>query len=142
LSASAQLTLNKPFATSALEAMRTQGFSEEVTMRIKLTIIMTVLAAFLCVSAALSQDKGKVIVTNNKFEPKTITIKAASEVIWENKEGRHTVTADDDSWKSPILTGGQTYSHKFDKPGAYKYYCGFHGAKDGHNMAGVINVTP
>ncbi|HEY7184418.1 MAG TPA: plastocyanin/azurin family copper-binding protein [Blastocatellia bacterium] len=111
-------------------------------MRIKRTVILAVLAALLCAAAALSQGNGKVIATNNKFEPKTITIKAGSEVTWENKEGTHTVTADDDSWASSTLTVGQTYSHKFDKPGAYKYYCVFHGGKGGQGMAGVINVTP
>ncbi len=40
-----------------------------------------------------------------------------------------------------MLTAGQTYSHKFDKPGKYPYYCTFHGGKGGHNMAGVVNVT-
>jgi plastocyanin len=110
-------------------------------MRIKQTIIVAALAALLCAAAALSQDKGKVIITNNKFEPKTTTIKAGSEVIWENKEGTHTVTADDGSWESSTLTAGQTYSHKFDKPGKYPYYCAFHGGKGGHNMAGVVNVT-
>jgi plastocyanin len=111
-------------------------------MRIKQTIIVAALAALLCAAAAVSQDKGKVIITNNKFEPKTTTIKAGSEVIWENKEGTHTVTADDGSWESSTLTAGQTYSHKFDKPGKYPYYCAFHGGKGGHNMAGVVNVTP
>jgi len=117
-------------------------------MRIKRTIIVEVVAVLLCVAVALSQDKGKtsqekgkVTITNNKFEPKTITVKAGSEVAWENKEGSHTVTADDGSWTSSTLTAGQTYSHKFDKPGKYPYYCTFHGAKGGHNMAGVVNVT-
>ena len=117
-------------------------------MRIRQTIAMAVLMAFLCAAAALSQDKGKasqekVIVTlsNNKFEPKTVTIKAGSEVTWENKEGTHTVTADDSSWNSPTLSAGQTYSHKFDKPGKYPYYCVFHGGKGGHNMSGMVNVT-
>jgi plastocyanin len=116
-------------------------------MRIKRTIIVAAVAALLC-AAALSKDKGKasqekakVAITNNKFEPKTITVKAGSEVTWENKEGSHTVTADDGSWTSSTLTAGQTYSHKFDKPGKYPYYCTFHGGKGGHNMAGVVNVT-
>ena len=67
-------------------------------MRIKRTIIVEAVAVLLCVAAALSQDnektsqeKGKVTMTNNKFEPKTITVKAGSEVTWENKEGSHTV---------------------------------------------------
>jgi plastocyanin len=119
-------------------------------MRIKQTIVVVVLAALFCVSAALSQEKGvasqekgaaKVTITNNKFEPKTVTVKAGSEVIWENKEGTHTVTADDGSWASAGLTAGKTFSHKFDKPGKYPYYCSFHGGKGGHDMAGVVNVT-
>ena len=121
-------------------------------MRIKQTIIVAVIAAVLCAAAALSRDKGKasqekasggakVIISNNKFEPKTITVKAGSEVVWENKEGSHTVTADDGSWTSAALTAGQTFSYKFDKPGAYPYYCTFHGGKGGHNMAGVVNVA-
>jgi plastocyanin len=118
-------------------------------MRIRQTIVVAALVAFLCAAAALSQDKEKaargkekVTLSNNKFEPKAITIKAGSEVIWENKEGAHNVTADDGSWASPTLAAGQTYTHKFDKPGKYPYYCTFHGGKGGHNMAGVVNVTP
>jgi plastocyanin len=117
-------------------------------MRIKQTIIMAVLVALLCAAAALSRDKNKasqgqakVTVSNNKFEPKTITVKAGSEVTWESKEGTHNVTADDGSWNSSTLTAGQTFSHKFDKPGKYPYYCTFHGGKGGVGMAGVVNVT-
>jgi plastocyanin len=51
------------------------------------------------------------------------------------------VTADDGSWSSSGLTAGKTYTHKFDKPGKYAYYCTFHGSKGGHEMSGVINVT-
>src|SRR5215475_2948403 len=121
-------------------------------MRIKQTIIVAVFAAVLCAAAALSQDNGngshdnasegaKVILSNNKFEPKTVTVKAGSQVTWETKEGTHTVTADDGSWTSAALTAGKTFSHKFDKPAKYPYYCTFHGSKGGHNMAGVVIVT-
>jgi plastocyanin len=122
-------------------------------MRIKQTIIVSVLTIIICAAAALSREKrmtsqekesggAKVTITNNKFEPKTVTIKAGSEVTWENKEGTHTVTADDGSWTSPALFGGKTYSHKFDKPGKYPYYCSLHGGKGGHDMSGVVDVTP
>ena len=121
-------------------------------MRRKQTIIAAVLVTVLCAASALSQGKGKaaqekapakttITITNTKFEPKTVTIKAGSEVTWENKEGTHTVTADDDSWASPTLTAGKSHTQKFSKPGKYPYYCAFHGSKGGHNMAGVINVT-
>jgi len=120
-------------------------------MRIRQTITVAVLAALLCAATAISQNKdkasqgkggAKVTLSNNKFEPKTVTVKAGSEVTWENKEGTHTVTADDGSWGSSTLTAGQTYSHKFDKPGKHPYYCTFHGGKGGQNMSGVVNVTP
>ena len=110
-------------------------------MRTNQRIIIAVLATVLCVGAALSQEQAKVIITNNKFEPKALTIKVGSEVTWENKEGTHAVTADDDSWTSSGLTAGKTYTRKFDKPGKYSYYCTFHGGKGGHEMSGVINVT-
>jgi plastocyanin len=122
-------------------------------MQGKQTILMSVLAMVLCFATAISQNKAnasqekasegaKVTITNNKFEPKTITVKAGSEVTWENQEGSHTVSADDGSWNSGALTAGKTYSYKFDKPGKYPYYCGFHGSKGGHEMAGVVIVTP
>ena len=58
-----------------------------------------------------------------------------------DKEGTHTVTADDDSCTSAALTAGKTYSQKFDKSGTYPFYCSFHGGKGGHDMSGVVNVT-
>jgi plastocyanin len=54
-------------------------------MRIKQTITIAALATLLCVASALSQEHAKVVITNNKFEPKELTIKAGSEVTWENK---------------------------------------------------------
>jgi plastocyanin len=120
-------------------------------MRVRQIIIVAVFAAFLGAAAALSQESGaasqekspgtaKVTMTNNKFEPKTVTVNAGSEVIWETKEGTHAVTADDGSWSSSAITAGKTFSHKFDKPGKYPYYCTFHGSKGGHEMTGEIIV--
>jgi plastocyanin len=86
-------------------------------------------------------DAAKVTVSNVKFEPRTLTVKAGTTVTWENKEGSHTVTSDTGAFASDTLSAGQTFSHKFDKPGRYPYYCTFHGSKGGHDMAGVIVVT-
>jgi plastocyanin len=82
-----------------------------------------------------------VTVSNVKFEPRTLSVKAGTTVTWENKEGAHTITADKGAFESDTLSAGQTFSHKFDKPGRYAYYCTFHGSKGGHDMAGVIIVT-
>jgi plastocyanin len=92
-------------------------------------------------SAANAPAGRTVTLTNFQFAPKLVTIKAGSTVTWVNKEGTHTVTADDDSWTSPTLKAGQSYSHQFDNPGTYKYHCSFHGSAGGGNMAGTIRVT-
>ena len=90
---------------------------------------------------AAADDPAKVTVSNVKFEPRTLTVKAGTTVTWENKEGTHTVTSDNGAFESDTLSAGQSFSHKFDKPGRYPYYCTFHGSKGGHDMAGMIVVT-
>ena len=82
-----------------------------------------------------------VAVSNSKFEPRTLRVKTGTTVTWENKEGVHTITADKGAFESATLSAGQSYSHKFDKPGRYAYYCTFHGSKGGHDMAGLVIVT-
>src|SRR5205823_736614 len=89
----------------------------------------------------LQEATAKVAVSNTKFEPRTLRVKAGTTVVWENTEGAHTVTADNGAFESDTLSEGESYSHKFDKPGRYPYYCNFHGSKGGHDMAGIVIVT-
>ena len=94
--------------------------------------------------AATSQAaSGRVAVklSNFDFTPKEVTIQAGSTVEWVNDGGRHSVVADDGSFKSETLKTGDKFERTFDKPGTYPYYCGFHGDKAGKDMAGVVRVT-
>ena len=81
-----------------------------------------------------------VTISNFKFEPKELTVTAGSTVTWTNKGGTHTVTADDDSFSSPNLKSGDTFTHQFTKAGKYPYHCSYHGSKGGGDMAGTIIV--
>jgi plastocyanin len=92
------------------------------------------------VQQATAPEKVSVRISNFQFEPKDLTIKAGTVVEWTDTLGRHTVEADDGSFKSETLTAGGTYEHKFDTPGVFPYFCGFHGDKHGVDMAGVITV--
>ena len=86
--------------------------------------------------------EGKVVtISNFKFEPQAITVKAGTVVTWENKEGPHTVTADKGAFESPTLTAGKSFSHTFTKKGVYRYYCAFHGRRGGGDMSGTVTVT-
>ena len=91
--------------------------------------------------AAPTAEKVTVKISNFQFTPKEVTVPAGATVEWVDEVGRHTVEADDGSFKSDTLTADGKYEHTFDKPGAYPYFCTFHGEKHGVEMAGVINVT-
>ena len=92
--------------------------------------------------SAAAAEKVSVKISNFQFEPKEVTVKAGTIVEWTDERGRHTVEADDGSFKSDTLTAGGQFEHKFDTPGMYPYYCSFHGDQHGKDMAGVITVTP
>ncbi len=77
------------------------------------------------------------------FSPKTTTITAGDSVLWTwTGADRHSVTADDASFDEPpadAKTSG-TFSHTFNAPGTYAYYCRVHGALGGAGMSGTIVV--
>ena len=90
-----------------------------------------------------------------KFDPATVTVPRGSTITWRNaSQVAHTVTDDASkaakpedaalpsgaqSWDSGTLNAGQTYSHTFDVPGTYKYFCQPHEAA---GMVGTIIVNP
>ena len=97
---------------------------------------------------------------DNSFRPFDFEIAAGTEVMFDNR-GRndHNILPDtvkDDagliallasdtsptSWgvASPDFVPGDTYSHLFNVPGVYKYYCSIHGAP-GAGMYGTLTVS-
>lgn len=85
-------------------------------------------------------EKATVKVSSFQFTPKVLTVAPGTTVEWVNEAGRHSVEADDGSFKSDVLKQGDKYEHKFDKAGTYAYHCEFHGEKGGKDMAGKIIV--
>jgi len=99
-----------------------------------------VFSILLCAQTSDGQ-RVTVAVKNFSFEPKEVTIAAGTTVEWTDAGGKHTIEADKGEFKSGTLTAGGKFEYKFDKPGTYDYFCGFHGSKGGHDMAGKIIVT-
>jgi len=81
-----------------------------------------------------------ITVSNFAFDPKDLQIEAGTTVIWKNTIGRHTVTADDGSFESPIMAPGEEFKRTFDQPRPVKYFCNLHGAAGGMKMAGTVTV--
>ena len=94
------------------------------------------------VQSAAAPESVSVKISNFQFGPKELTIRAGTTVELTDERGRHTVEADDGSFKSDTLTAAGKFEHKFDTPGMYPYFCSFHGDKHGKDMAGVVTVTP
>jgi len=80
-------------------------------------------------------------IGDNTFTANTISLPVGGTVTWTHKgQRKHTVTADDGSFKSDPLAAGGTFAQQFDTPGTYAYYCEFHGGAGGGGMSGVIKV--
>ncbi len=74
-----------------------------------------------------------------KFDPASVTVPRGTMVTWRNtSQTAHTVTDDPakaanpadaqlpsgaQAWDSGNVDPGQTFSHTFDTPGTYKYFC-------------------
>jgi len=99
--------------------------------------ILVFLIASVAVAALGAKEKGSdkkdagtenaVSMKGMKFSPASITIKPGEKVVWTNKDDYdHTVVADDGSFKSGNLSRGDSFEHKFEKKGKYKYACSIH----------------
>jgi plastocyanin len=91
-------------------------------------------------ASAARPDRVTVKISNFAFAPKELEIAAGTTVEWVDEGGRHTVEADDGSFKSETLVAGGRFEHRFDQPGTFPYFCGFHGDKGGKLMSGVVKV--
>jgi plastocyanin len=105
-------------------------------------ILFFALATLSLAVMASKEPKALIRITNFDFTPKKLVIPQGYTVIWNDDAGKHTVVADDGSFKSEILNKGDTYTHTFDKAGTFVYYCSFHGKKGGHEMSGTVIVQP
>lgn len=88
-----------------------------------------------------------ILAIDNNFVPQTLTVAAGTEVRWDNngRNGHNVIPADDPSatsWGVPVdrFQPGASYSHVFDTPGTYVYYCSIHGTANA-GMFGTIIVT-
>ncbi|HET6266305.1 MAG TPA: plastocyanin/azurin family copper-binding protein [Acidobacteriota bacterium] len=105
-------------------------------------IVLVVLVFAACVLAASNQPTEvkpvPVKMDGFRFTPQKITIERGTTVEWTNigKE-THTVTDEHGAWDSGDLETGKSFSHRFDEPGTFAYYCVPH--RD-NGMTGTIIV--
>lgn len=99
------------------------------------TLIAT-LAAAAALAAPAGAPAATVSVQFQAFGPAELDVLPGETVEWTNvSERRHTVNADDESFASGDLFGGDTFAHQFDAVGNYPYHCTVH-----PGMVGEVDV--
>ena len=79
-----------------------------------------------------------VAVVDVAYDPQRIEVPVGTTVDWTNDDPfAHTVTADDGAFDSGTMDAGQIFSHVFDDPGTFDYFCAIH-----PSMTGTVTVTP
>ena len=85
-----------------------------------------------------ADDAPQVTIKTFKYGPQSITVKAGTTVTWINKDPEpHTVVDKNGGFRSSALDTDDSYSHTFDKPGTYQFFCTLH-----PQMTGTVTVTP
>ena len=73
------------------------------------------------------QGRAFVIIRDFAFFPDTISVTPGTTVTWINCEEAgteaHTTTSDTQVWSSGPLVRADVFSHRFDQPGEYPYFC-------------------
>ncbi len=113
--------------------METNFTSENFQLR-PIFILITLLFS----APSFGQTKHIVQVSNNIYTPEELVISAGDTVEWLNTEGYHNVNATQETFPSNPESFGNslgfdwTYSHVFNTPGTYDYWC------DAHYSLGMV----
>ncbi len=79
----------------------------------------------------------QVVLDNFSFAPATAAVAAGSTVTWTNHDDvPHNIVSTEQKFKSPVLDTDEQFSHTFDVPGTYNYFCSIH-----PRMTGQVRVA-
>ncbi|HXN45870.1 MAG TPA: metallophosphoesterase [Bryobacteraceae bacterium] len=77
----------------------------------------------------------EVNIDNFTFTPGLATVPKGAQITWVNHDDMpHTVVSTTKAFASPLLDTGEKFSHTFDKPGEFPYYCSLHPRMTGKVM--------
>jgi plastocyanin len=80
----------------------------------------------------------QVAIRSFSFEPPELIVRVGEAVVWTNRDDVvHTVTADDRSFDSPVLSSGEVFRLTPDRAGDFPYACTIYPF-----MRGMLRVTP
>jgi amicyanin len=76
-------------------------------------------------------------VDNFSFSPTKSAVPVGSTITWTNRDDvPHNIVSTDRKFKSPVLDTNEQFSHRFDEPGTYDYFCSLHPRMTGQVIVG------
>ena len=109
-------------------------------MRVRLLVLAVLFRA-----AAAAADQTVDVGPGLAFNPATVTVAPGETVTWIWQDAPHSSTSDATSgpevWNSGVQATGATFSHTFQTPGDYPYYCLVHSFPGGTFMNGLVRVA-
>ena len=104
------------------------------------SVLGAVVGSVLAAGVLFAQADGPasaVSIDNFTFVPQTLTVKAGTTVTWTNKDDiPHEIASANNAFtRSKAMDTGDSYSHTFNTPGTYQYFCYLH-----PKMVGTIVV--
>jgi len=80
---------------------------------------------------------GEVVIDNFSFSPAVASVPVGTTVVWTNRDDiPHNVVSTERRFKSPVLDTDEQFSHRFDAPGTYAYFCSIHPKMTGRIVVG------
>lgn len=113
-------------------------------MKKSAALLLIVLTGSLCFFIPNSYSTTvEVNVSNFSFSPNNVNINPGDTVKWIFLSGSHTTTSGtnctpDGKWDSGFISSGGSFSHQFNDPGTYPYYCTPHCS---FGMVGTVTVN-
>jgi plastocyanin len=104
------------------------------------TALALLMGSFLAWRAVDAAETVEVTILDYKFNPAQLKIRVGTTVRWTNQEKRtsHSVLfSGPDGFEGERVFPGESWQHRFDRPGIFVYSCGPH-----PEMKGQIEVTP
>ncbi len=78
-----------------------------------------------------------VVVDNFSFAPAAASVAAGTTITWTNRDDvPHNIVSTERKFKSPVLDTDERFSHRFDEPGTYNYFCSIHPKMTGQIVVG------
>jgi Icc protein len=78
-----------------------------------------------------------VVVDNFSFTPGVTSVAVGSTITWTNRDDvPHNIVSTERKFRSPVLDTDEQFSHRFDAPGTYKYFCSIHPVMTGQVVVG------